>query len=105
MLAKKSGYQYNVDTAFINTYEEWFKKEYDNDDKYFLTRYEGEYSMFIDAVKMQAYTSSYKDDGGIDLYNYESEYDYVKDINEVFGEIRKKNGFKVFERPERYFRK
>ena len=105
MLAKKSGYQYNVDTAFINTYEEWFKKEYNNDEEYFLTRYEGEYSMFIDAVKMQAYTSSYKDDGGIDLYKHDSEYDYVKDINEVFGEIRRKNGFKVFERPESYYMK
>ena len=47
----------------------------------------------------------YKDDGGIDLYNYDSEYDYVKDINEVFGEIRRKNGFKVFEKPEPYYRK
>lgn len=105
MLAKKSGYQYNVDTAFINTYEEWFKKEYNNDEKYFLTRYEGEYSMFIDAVKMKAFTSSYKDDGGINIINKNDDYDNIRDINEVFGEIRKKNGFKVFERPERYFRK
>ena len=35
----------------------------------------------------------------------ENEYDYVKDINEVFGEIRRKNGFKVFEKPEPYYRK
>jgi hypothetical protein len=104
LFAQTSGYQFNVDTAFINTYEAWFTEAY-GDDTFFLTKYEGEYSMFIDAVKMQAYTSSYKDDGGIDLYKYDSEYDYVKDINEVFGEIRRKNGFKVFEKPEPYYRK
>jgi hypothetical protein len=105
LFARTSGYQFNVDTAFINTYEAWFTEIYGGDDKFFLTKYEGEYSMFIDAVKMQAYTSSYKDDGGIDLYNYDCEYDYVKDINEVFGEIRRKNGFKVFEKPEPYYKK
>ena len=105
LLAQTSGYQFNVDTAFINTYETWFAETFNGDDEFFLTKYEGEYSMFIDAVKMQAYTSSYKDDGGIDLYNYNNEYDYVKDINEVFGEIRRKNGFKVFEKPEPYYRK
>jgi hypothetical protein len=61
--------------------------------------------MFIDAVKMQAFTSSYKDDGGIDLCKKTDDYDKYKDISEVFGEIRKKNGFKVFEKPAPYYRK
>jgi hypothetical protein len=60
--------------------------------------------MFIDAVKMQAFTSSYKDDGGIDICKNDDDYD-IKDISEVFGEIRKKNGFKVFEKPVPYYRK
>ena len=97
-MAKVIGYQFNVDTAFINTYDEWFKEVFNGDDEYFLTRHEGEFSMFIDAVKMQAFTSSYKDDGGIAIGS-ESKLD------DVFGQIRYKNGFKVFERPDRYFRK
>ena len=54
---------------------------------------------------MQAFTSSYKDDGGIDIRRYDDDYDKVRDINDVFGEIRSKNGFKVFERPLPYYRK
>ena len=61
--------------------------------------------MFIDAVKMLAFTSSYKDDGGIDIRRYDDDYDTVRAINEVFGEIREKNGFKVFERPTPYYRR
>ena len=97
-LVKASGYQFCVDTAFINTYNEWFKKEYEDCERFFLTRNEGEYSMFIDAVKMQAFTSSYKDDGGIAINKGAT-------IDEVFGEIRRKNGFKVYEKPVPYYRK
>jgi hypothetical protein len=63
--------------------------------------------MFIDAVTCKAFTSSYKDDGAIDIRNYDSEYCYdtIKPINEVFAEIRRKNGFKVFEKPVPYYRK
>ena len=98
LLETTSDYQYCVDTAFINTYNEWFKENYNGFDGFFLTRHEGEYSMFIDAVKMKAFTSSYKDDGGIDI-------DENTKINEVFGEIRRKNGFKVFEKPLPYYKK
>ena len=106
-LAEESRYQFNVDTAFINTYSDWFEENYGESERFFLTRHEGEFSMFIDAVKMQAFTSSYKDDGGIDIRNHDADYDYdkVRPINEVFGEIRKKNGFKVFERPAPYYRR
>lgn len=101
-----AGYRFNVDTAFINTYDEWFKNNYDHNE-IFLTRHEGEYSMFIDAVNCKAYTSSYKDDGAIDIYGDKDEYDYnhIRPINDIFGEIRRKNGFKVFERPVPYYRK
>ena len=100
ILRRKSGYQYNVDTAFINTYDNWFKEQYDGDEQFFLTRHEGEYSMFIDAVKNMAYSSSYKDDDGIDV-----SVGNIDKISDVFGEIRRKNGFKVFEQPIPYYRK
>ena len=105
LLVEESNYQYNVDTAFINTYTDWFDENYGESERFFLTRHEGEYSMFIDAVKMQAFTSSYKDDGGIDIRKHDDDYDKVRDISDVFGEIRKKNGFKVFEKPVPYYRK
>ena len=106
-LRKESKYQYNVDTAFINTYINWFKSNYDNSDL-FLTRHEGEFSMYIDAVKCKAFASSYKDDVAIDIKNYDNKnniYTTFKPIEEVFGEIRKNNGFKVFEKPIPYYRK
>jgi organic radical activating enzyme len=106
-LRNSSQYMFNVDTAFINTYSEWFNDNYFDSRDLFLTRHEGEYSMFIDAVKCKAYTSSYKDDGAIDIYGNKDEYDYnpIRPINEIFGEIRRKNGFKVFERSTPYYLK
>lgn len=106
LMVEASKYQYNVDTSFINTYNNWFSSEY-VDSKYFLTRHEGEYSMFIDAITCKAFTSSYKDDGAIDMRNYDAVYDYrnIRPIDEVFAEIRRKNGFKVFEKPKPYYLK
>ena len=97
-LQEKANYTFNVDTSFVNTYEMWFNEQHHGGENYFLTKHEGEFSMFIDAVKMQGFTSSYKDDGGIAIN------DDTK-LNELFGEIRRKNGFKVFEKPEPYYRK
>ena len=97
-LSMKSHYRFNVDTAFINTYDEWIKKKWGGDEEYFLTRHEGEFSMFIDAVKLQCFTSSYKDDGGIDI-------DSDIKLEDLFGAIREKNGFKKFEKPEPYYNK
>ena len=101
MLRKESGYVFNVDTAFINTYSDWFKEMYEGDEEFFLTRHEGEYSMFIDAVNNKAYASSYKTDveEGIDIGAS------AEPLNMVFGEIRRRNGFKVFEKPLPYYRK
>ena len=95
-LQQASRYQFNVDTSFINTYSKWFKNTYLDSENLFLTRNEGEYSMFIDAVKNEAYTSSYKDDGGIAIKR-------DTELDELFGEIRRKNGFKVFEKPVPYY--
>ena len=101
LLRKESGYVFNVDTAFINTYCDWFKEMYDGDEEFFLTRHEGEYSMFIDAVNNKAYASSYKTDveEGITIGAN------AEPLNMVFGEIRRRNGFKVFEKPLPYYRK
>ena len=96
LIEKTSHYQFCVDTSFINSYNNWFETEYSDSEKFFLTKHEGEYSMFIDAVRNLAFTSSYKDDGGIEINNN-------SDITEVFAEIRKKNGFKVFEKPLPYY--
>lgn len=106
VMMEAAKYQYNVDTSFINTYDNWFNTQYDNPE-YFLTRHEGEYSMFIDAVTCNAFTSSYKDDGAIDIRHYDVRYkcEDIRPINEVFAEIRRKNGFKVFEKPEPYYKK
>jgi hypothetical protein len=101
LLRKESGYVFNVDTAFINTYSDWFKEMYDGDEEFFLTRHEGEYSMFIDAVNNKAYASSYKTDVEEGIAIGAS----AEPLNMVFGEIRRRNGFKVFEKPLPYYRK
>ena len=101
LLRKESGYVFNVDTAFINTYSDWFKEMYDGDEEFFLTRHEGEYSMFIDAVNNKAYASSYKTDEEEGIAIGAS----AEPLNMVFGEIRRRNGFKVFEKPLPYYRK
>jgi hypothetical protein len=102
LLYRVSNCSFCVDTSFVNTYSDWFKSKYYDNDNLFLTRHEGEYSMFIDAVKMKAYTSSYKDDGGIDICDNDGCY---KSIDILFGEIRKKNGFQVFEKLPPYYRR
>ncbi len=102
LLYRVSNCSFCVDTSFVNTYSDWFKSKYYDSDNLFLTRHEGEYSMFIDVVKMKAYTSSYKDDGGIDICENDG---CCKPIDILFGEIRKKNGFQVFEKLPPYYRR
>ena len=99
-LAQISRYRFNVDTAFVNTYNIWFEKVYGGDEELFLTRNEGEYSMFIDAVNNKAYASSYKTDeeNGIDIFE-ESK------ICDVFAEIRRRNGFQPYVKPVPYYKK
>ena len=97
---KATKYQFCVDTSFVNTYECFFKTNYNDCEDFFLTRNEGEFSMYIDAVNNKAYTSSYKTDieDGIDIRE-------EQEIKDVFGEIRRRNGFKVFEKPLPYYMK
>ena len=80
-----------MDTSFINTYDDWFKTHYGESERFFLTRHEGEYSMFIDAVNNKAYASSYKTDVEEGIAIGAS----AEPLNMVFGEIRRRNGFKV----------
>jgi hypothetical protein len=89
-----------VDTAFVNTYNIWFEKVYGGDEELFLTRNEGEYSMFIDAVKNKAYASSYKTDeeNGIDIFENNK-------ICDTFAEIRRRNGFQPYVKPTPYYNK
>jgi hypothetical protein len=57
--------------------------------------------MFIDAVNNKAYASSYKTDVEEGIAIGAS----AEPLNMVFGEIRRRNGFKVFEKPLPYYRK
>jgi MoaA/NifB/PqqE/SkfB family radical SAM enzyme len=93
-----SRYQFCVDTSFVNTYEYFFKTFYKECEEFFLTKNEGEFSMYIDAVNNKAYASSYKTDieDGINIREEQN-------IKDVFGEIRRRNGFKVFEKPLPYY--
>jgi MoaA/NifB/PqqE/SkfB family radical SAM enzyme len=97
-LEEASRYQFCVDTSFANTYEYFFKTYYNDCKDFFLTRNEGEFSMYIDAVNNKAYASSYKTDieDGINIREEQN-------IKDVFGEIRRRNGFKVFEKPLPYY--
>ena len=97
-LEEASKYQFCVDTSFVNTYEYFFKTYYNDHEEFFLTRNEGEFSMYIDAVNNKAYASSYKTDieDGINIRE-------EQEIKDVFGEIRRRNGFKVFEKPLPYY--
>lgn len=103
---KATKYQFCVDTSFVNTYEYFFKTNYNDCEDFFLTRNEGEFSMYIDAVNNKAYASSYKTDieDGIDI-RIEDDIDIGEEqkIKDIFGEIRRRNGFKVFEKPLPYY--
>lgn len=56
----------NIDTCFANRYINWLNGHYETIDKT-LTLVEGEYSMYVDAVKLKAYKSSYQLDNPYNL--------------------------------------
>ena len=58
-LVEATEWQYCIDTAFINTYREYYEDWYEGDENFFVTRNEGEFSMYIDAITATAYKSSY----------------------------------------------
>lgn len=92
-------YSINIDTTFANRYIDWLKDNYETENT--LTLLEGEYSMYIDAVKMLAYKSSYMLDKPYNVAPYHA--DEFRDrkmkrlsIIEAFGRIREDNGLEVY---------
>lgn len=101
-LVKASDWNYCIDTAFINTYREYYTEWYDGVEDFFVTRNEGEFSMYIDAVTAMAYKSSYDTKEGfpIEMAKY---CDNPKTIEPVFAKIREQCGFKVYEPKKKYY--
>ena len=101
-LVEATEWQYCIDTAFINTYREYYEDWYEGDENFFVTRNEGEFSMYIDAITATAYKSSYDTTNGfpIEMAKY---WDSPKTIEPVFAEIRKQCGFKVYEPKRKYY--
>ena len=95
-------FQYCVDTAFINTYADFYKECYHGDEELFLTRHEGEFSMYIDAVTAKGYKSSYDTTKGYPI-EMSAFYEDKKIIEKVFAQIRKDNGFSVYEPKREYW--
>lgn len=90
-----NAYCVSIDTTFANTYREWLKANRATD--YTVTWNEGEYSMYIDAVEMNAYKSSYDLSKPYNL-RYPG-YEHCDDTewftpDQAFLNIRKDNGFK-----------
>lgn len=78
--------QIGVDTAFVNQYQEQLDK-FDIDKKLY-TANEGEFSMYIDAVEMKAYKSSYELDNPIDITKETTWSNYsIKELSTIFKEI------------------
>ena len=102
-LIQVSGWEHCVDTSFINTYDKFYNDWYHGDEEYFLTRNEGEFSMFIDAVKMTGHKSSYDSSEGFPIVFKENDYWGTDVIKNVFSQVRESCGFEVYKAPKRYF--
>lgn len=81
-------FRIGIDTSFANTYREWLEKNYETDKT--ITYIEGEYSMYIDGVTMNAYKSSYQLDKPYTLERVRDKKWYRTD--EAFAHIREDNG-------------
>lgn len=83
-------YSIGVDTTFINRYETYLDKEFEETT---FTKNEGEFSMYIDAVNEKGYVSSYNLEQPIDMSTYE-----WGNVDEAFEVVRKQCGFEVFKK-------
>ena len=87
----------SIDTTFANTYKDWLEKNFETEKT--ITLNEGEYSMYIDAVEGIAYKSSYQLDKPYDIKygGYEEHGKTWFTPIEAFANIRRDNGFKVYD--------
>lgn len=91
----------SIDTCFGNRYINWINNNFGEVDKT-LTLTEGEYSMYIDAVSLKAYKSSYQLDkpynlagpimNGVDSHSIKPYWDVIT----AFGKIRRDNGLPIY---------
>ena len=91
-LFRDYGNNIGVDTSFINHYEEFFSKNYDN---IFFTKQEGEFSIYIDAVEGKCYKSSYQLEKAY-LINEEQLWDDKQYVTNTFKKIREDNKLPIF---------
>ena len=103
----KNVWNASIDTTFANRYWEWLDGEFATE--HTITRQEGEFSMFIDAVEMKAYSSSYDLSKPYNLIEPEDWEEYKDGIGKTwfrplsaFNCIRKDNGLPVFEGYNKY---
>lgn len=74
----------SIDTCFANTYKDFLVKNFATENT--ITYYEGEFSMYVDAVNKKAYKSSYQKEKAYNLYG-----DEYANIPCTFAQIRKDN--------------
>lgn len=89
---KEYGNDIGVDTSFINHYESFFEKNYDD---IFFTKQEGEFSMYIDAVEGKCYKSSYQLEKAYPI-NEEQLWDDKQYVTNTFKKIREDNKLPIF---------
>lgn len=90
-------YAISIDTTFAKRYGKYLKKIYST--RYSLTENEGEYSMYIDGITMNAYKSSYETDKP---YYVGTDWKRRMSLKDAFSKIREDNGFPVY-KPKHYY--
>ena len=84
----------SVDTLFVKRYGDYIKKNFST--KYCLTENEGEYSMYIDGVTMNAYKSSYDLEKPYYIGYEDVAWDKRLTVKDAFSRIREDGGFPVY---------
>lgn len=95
----KGHYDLHIDTSFAKRYGEFIKKTYST--RFCLTENEGEYSMYVDGLTMNAYKSSYETEKPYFIGMDFSVKDWKRrrrplSVKDAFAAIRADNGFPVF---------
>ena len=94
----KDIYTISIDTCFARTYRKYVKSHFST--KYTLTENEGEYSMYVDGLTMNAYKSSYETGKPYYIgYDFDKPWDQRREhisCEEAFANIREDCGFKPY---------
>lgn len=107
MLFKNCHGSIGIDTSFANTYKDWLSKNYEVDQC--VTWNEGEFSMYIDAVRQRIYKSSYQLQKPYWITQYKVAVPVgvipKNNLSEIFESIRKDGGFKPYNELPKYYDK